>query len=300
MKNFYCCGIYPLIGLLSSNLLDSNIKVYYVRYTKEGWRNPIEVNEKWLIGIISRVFNIKIEFSPLYTDINKPFFEVNSGDFISENLISFMRSDIGNKMIYCVAEGSSGLRHLFYDSWWLRGEVLNNRKFKYILFDDYDNVISKYKKYNLLVIEFELFKKGLIKLKEAISIELKFDFDQFEYIFSPFLLHNLDDQFDDLNLKVNGNKKVLIKKHPSDFRIFDKYMLKNNYIILDEVFDLIPLELFFLNQNSKFIGFYSTATLSIPINRVSIVKLNSKRVIEFIKNEGSYILKINNKRALKL
>ena len=301
MKNCYCCGFYPLIGLLSSNLINPDDKVYYIRYTKDEWKNPNEINEKWLVDLISKTFGINIIFSPLYTDTNKPIFEVNEGDYISENLVNFMRNEIKNKMIYCVAEGSSGLRHLYYDTWWLRGEVINNRKLKYILFDDHEKIVSKFKKYNIIVVEYILFKKGFIKLKDAISKELNFNFDQFEYIFCPFLLHNLDDQFYDLTLKVNNSTtKVLIKKHPSDFREYDQYFLNNNnYILLDEIFDIIPLELFFLNEISKFIGFYSTATLFIPINRVTIINIISKRIINFLKNEGSYIQKINNKRILQ-
>jgi hypothetical protein len=300
MKNIYCCGFYPLIGLLSSNLIGNTDKIYYLRYTKEEWMNPNEINEKWLIDLLSKIYNINIFFSPLYTDKNKPEFEVNEGDYISENIINFMRSDIKKKMIYCVAEGSSGLRHLFYDVWWLRGEIIHNRNIRYILFDDYEKIISKTKKYNVKIIDYNLLRNGFIKLKDAISKELNFDFDQFEYIFCPFLLHQLDDQFNELSLNMNNNSIVLIKKHPSDFRTYDQFLLnKKNYILLDEKFNLIPLELFFINEKSKFIGFYSTATLFIPINRVTILNITSNRIKQFLKKEGSYIHKINNKRILQ-
>ncbi len=296
-KNFYCGGLYPLIGILSSKLVEKEDNVYYLRYTKEGWLNPNEKNEKWLIELISNVFGSNIIFSPLYTDTNKPNFSIKDGDYVSENLIGFLKKDIKKSNIYCIAEGSSGLRHLYFDTWWLRGEVLNNRNFNYILFDDFEGVIGSFKKYNVEVIKFDLLKKGMDILKNAISIELNFDFDQFEYIFCPFLLHELEEQFDDLKL-MNQTSKILIKKHPSDFRDYSQF-LNNKFTLLDELFDLIPVELFFLNNFSNFIGFYSTATLFIPISRVKILNITSNRIINFLKKEASYIFRINEKRKLK-
>ena len=297
MIKYYCGGLFPLITFISSGHLKSNDIIYFIRYKKEEWENPNHENEKWLVDLISVIFNITIEYSPIYTDKNKPKFNISEGDFVSENILTFLKKDIKDFKINCVAEGASGLRHLYFDTWWIRGEILNNRNLKYILFDDCENTISKFNKYNVEILNFELIKTGFLKLKNKLSEELNFDFDRFDYIFCPFLLDSLENQFNLLYRFIKKDTKVLIKKHPSDFRSYDEFIKNHNFIFLDEVFNLIPLELFFLNNSSKFIGFYSTTILFVPINRIFILDLNTSRIKTHLKNEGKYLYKIQEKRG---
>lgn len=296
MINFYCCGIYPLMNVLSSNLLNENDFVRYIVYQPNGHQLPDGEVEKYLVEKICHSFNINFEISPIITEENSPLYIINDGDYISENLIILLRKQIRNLKIICVSEGASGLRHLFYDSWWLKGEVLNNRNFQYLVFDDIDSVIYKMKKYNVITINYNYLKLGREKIKKVLSESLSFNFDKFQNIFTPFLLEDLETQKQKLLNIVGSEQKILIKKHPSDFRNYDIFKDNPNFEFLSNFYNQVPVELFFLNSNTKYFGYYATAILSVRFENMNIISCNSNEAKLYLKKAASYLYKIYLKR----
>jgi hypothetical protein len=299
MKTFYCCGFYPLIFLLSSNKLNKNDKVIYILYKEDNWEDKNILREPYFVQIFCKIFKIEYTITDLITKYTKPIFMINNGDYISENLLHFLKNDINEKKIICIPEGSSGLKHLFFDLNWLKFEVLNNRFLEYIIFDDFDSIIYKKRKYNVEVVPYNLIKSGLLKISNYFNHELKYDFDQITNLFCPFLLEDLDTQKEILLNSLNPKDTIHIKKHPSDFRDYSIFENDLRFTILNGDYELIPAELFFLNTNTNYWGFYSTVILSVSFNKINIIDCNSKMTINYLNNEARYLYKIFKARAKK-
>jgi hypothetical protein len=298
LKTFYCTGFYPLLFALCSNELLSIEKVCYVRYTEDNWRLPNLENEEYLVEFFCKYFKIRYSITDIITHKTKPFFKISEGDYISENLISFLSKDINKTKVVCVAEGASGLKHLFFDKNWIRGELLNNRHLSYLLFDDFDSCTSKCRKYNVKVVDFDIIISHLRTVAIKLSAKLNFDFSEVKQLFCPFLLQDLKSQKDFLLNKYNYSDKIYIKKHPSDFRDFSIFKDDDRFLFLPESLDLVPAELFFVNGNTYYWGYYGTLIMTIRKDRINIINCNSEESNFYIKNQAKYLFKLFEKRFL--
>jgi hypothetical protein len=330
VSNVFCAGISPLFNLCASGILQKSTKINYlwikniynsfpIKEFKQadfeferqiasffGYELKIRGPYEWFCPPLDERFKgAKIKYLTV-SDL-----KIIDGDILTLNTIPFLSNMLVGQKISIFPEGASCFNYLkknyiisvlgrlkkkivgegFYQvitSWILpdRDGVVNSFFEK----DERFKVLS-YKK--LRINQKRYFQFLISKFPEIKSLYVK-KIDFFHPVETILSNDNYSKWAESISKEIR-DAVILLKKHPSDQRNYERVFNKLNVIWIPDFFSKIPAEIFLDPESMKYLGYYSTSILLFSALDVKLIPPPDIIVREIIQKEYVGMIKILKK-----
>lgn len=334
---FHCIGLNPLLNYVCSGIFSRDQKINYIIYNNLAKNITLETLEfqaslaRSIAASLGYTVEIKGPYNWFCPDINErgtlsklwrqpADVSVADGDVITSNAVGFLKAELKNRNVRLFPEGASCLDILIRQMQ-ENGRIVfrvNLKKIKNFFWGRQFNILSQFlipdgddiiRKAAETLSSCEVLNRDTLNQNyKEVSSYIWNEFDlpkiwlKFNVFHAPFSM--IDDS--DYNLFLESQKKILnkklilIKSKDRDNRSYTKFFEQVGAFV-EEVPDKyrnIPAELFLVDRDMIYYGFFSTISLNLPKSRCFLEEFPNGEVFNAYRRVQKRNIWLNEQRKI--